>query len=256
MNIKKIVKIILFIQDCDTSRILFNYLDKNFGVEQVIMENPISKSTLVKRRIKKLGLFKVIGQLIFVGILVPFLKHKSKLRRIEIMKKYQMDDQAIPENKVLKIDSINDFDISTISTDGAVILVNGTRIISKQLINQIKCPMINIHTGITPLFRGVHGGYWSVATNRIELFGTTLHSIDEGVDTGKVIKQVVTTPSIEDNFVTYYLLQYGIILPEILKFLMDYNQSRKVKYVDPIVKESKIWSHPSIWEWIKGNTWK
>ena len=40
-----------------------------------------------------------------------------------------------------------------------IIFINGTRIISKKLLDQVSVPVLNIHTGITPKYCGVHGGY-------------------------------------------------------------------------------------------------
>ena len=81
-----------------------------------------------------------------------------------------------------------------------LIIVNGTRIISKKTLESVHSTFINIHTGITPAFRGVHGGYWAVATGKKDLFGTTVHYVDPGVDTGGIIEQVFIEPPKERQF--------------------------------------------------------
>ena len=41
-------------------------------------------------------------------------------------------------------------------------MINGTRIISKATLGCVPAVFINTHVGITPTYRGVHGGYWSL----------------------------------------------------------------------------------------------
>ena len=43
-----------------------------------------------------------------------------------------------------------------------VIVVNGCRIISKKILNNVPAKFINTHEGITPKYRGIHGCYWAL----------------------------------------------------------------------------------------------
>ena len=61
-------------------------------------------------------------------------------------------------------------------------MVNGTRIISSRVLDSIGCPIINTHAGITPRYRGVHGGYWALAEGHPEEVGTTVHLVDKGIE--------------------------------------------------------------------------
>jgi phosphoribosylglycinamide formyltransferase 1 len=73
---------------------------------------------------------------------------------------------------------------------------------------------INVHVGITPRYRGVHGGFWAIYENRPELAGVTVHKIDPGVDTGAIIAQ--TTVNVDpraDTFRTLPVKQYLAALP-------------------------------------------
>ena len=129
--------------------------------------------------------------------------------------------------------------------------MNGTRIISKKTLESIPTTFINIHTGITPAFRGVHGGYWAVATGRKNLFGTTIHYVDAGVDTGGIIKQVFIEPPNQDNFYTYPYLQYASVLPELKKIIQSFIDGNKPGTKDPVIADSELWFHPTIFQWIK-----
>jgi folate-dependent phosphoribosylglycinamide formyltransferase PurN len=65
-----------------------------------------------------------------------------------------------------------------------LVIVNGTRIISKKVLSSINSKFVNIHVGITPKYRGVHGTYWALVNNDVENSGVTVHFVDEGIDTG------------------------------------------------------------------------
>jgi folate-dependent phosphoribosylglycinamide formyltransferase PurN len=66
---------------------------------------------------------------------------------------------------------------------------------------------INTYTGITPLYRDVHGGYWALFQNDKENCDVTVLLVDEGIDTGNIIYQFLIQPTKHDNFSTYPLLQ-------------------------------------------------
>lgn len=61
-----------------------------------------------------------------------------------------------------------------------IVVVNGTRIINEETINCLHVPMINMHMGITPRYRGVHGTYWALTQGDKEHCGVTIHVIDKG----------------------------------------------------------------------------
>ncbi len=70
-----------------------------------------------------------------------------------------------------------------------MVLVVGTRIISRKVLVAVAAPFINYHDGITPKYRGIHGGYWASAQSDLANFGVTVHLVDPGIDTGEVLYQ-------------------------------------------------------------------
>ena len=94
----------------------------------------------------------------------------------------------------------------------------------------------------TPWYRGSHGGYWALYNNDAGNFGTTIHFVDTGVDTGAVLQQVFIKPAKEDNFTTYPILQVaaGItalkkVLPGVLKneYHLKSNNEKGTMYYQP-----------------------
>jgi methionyl-tRNA formyltransferase len=135
-----------------------------------------------------------------------------------------------------------------------LVLVNGTRVISAQALSEIKCPVINVHVGITPLYRGVHGAYWALAKNDKANCGVTIHAIDKGIDTGGILAQGTIVTSRTDNFITYPYLQFEKAI-ELVKKVVPVVLNKGFSFLAPPAGVSKLWYHPTIWQYL-GNRFK
>jgi methionyl-tRNA formyltransferase len=54
--------------------------------------------------------------------------------------------------------------------------------------------VINYHSGINPKYRGLAGGWWARASGDHANYGTTVHLVDAGVDTGGILYQAFLSP--------------------------------------------------------------
>jgi methionyl-tRNA formyltransferase len=130
------------------------------------------------------------------------------------------------------------------------VVVNGTRIISKNVLSCIDAPFINTHMGITPRYRGVHGGYWALARGDAEHCGVTVHLVDQGIDTGGVLYQDTIRSEESDNFTTYPIHQIAEAIPLMKAALKDVEERRLT--VKAGVLPSQLWYHPTIAEYFQG----
>lgn len=69
-----------------------------------------------------------------------------------------------------------------------IIVVYGTPILKGPVIN-ITPKIINLHLGISPYYNGAGTNWWPMYNNEFEYVGTTIHYLDNGVDTGEIIGQ-------------------------------------------------------------------
>lgn len=76
-------------------------------------------------------------------------------------------------------------------------------IISPQIINAIKNPIINLHISFLPFNRGAYPNYWSFKENTPK--GVSIHFIDSGIDTGPILIQKKCTFTKSDTLATSYL---------------------------------------------------
>ena len=245
-------KIIFLASDCESSRWVYNALEEIVHIEAVIVEQPISKKELAKKRIKKIGFFPVVGQALFSALVVPLLKIKSKNRKAFLINKYRLNGNAFNSSKTSRVSSVNEVvclnAIHLLQPD--IVIVNGTRIISKKILQSTNAIFVNMHVGITPAYRGSHGGYWALHNNDVENFGTTIHFVDAGVDTGAVIRQIFIKPDKQDNFVTYPILQTAIGIAALKEALPDIIAGKYQAVSN--TEKGKMYYQPTIWQYFFG----
>ncbi|MCO6497391.1 MAG: hypothetical protein J5I50_06980 [Chitinophagaceae bacterium] len=233
-----------------SSNIVFHALTKKYNVSRVIMEDPVSRGILIKKRIKRFGILKVTGQLIFQTVVVKCLNIVSKKRKNEIIQQFELNTSPIPAEVLTEASSVNSPQVIDLlkSIQPTLIVVNGTRIISKKVLDSVDATFINTHAGITPKYRNVHGAYWALVNKDPEHCGVTVHLVDPGIDTGYILYQDIISPTTKDNFTTYPLLQITAGIPLLYKAVDDFYNNQLKTISGP--SESRLWYHPTIFQYL------
>ncbi|MBC7816596.1 MAG: hypothetical protein IAG10_06890 [Planctomycetaceae bacterium] len=91
---------------------------------------------------------------------------------------------------VRRVESINDPAVIDVlqKTQPELVVVLGTSIIKEPVLAAAPC-FVNLHAGVTPMYRGAHGQFWAVLNRDFGNVGVTLHFVDKGIDTGAIVKQ-------------------------------------------------------------------
>ena len=236
--------------DNPTTWIIYNELVSQFGLFPIIIEKSLSRSTLIKNRMKKLGVARVLSQIGFAALVRPILFRRDKNRIAFLKRNYGME-QTRPVSAVIHhVSNVNDAACHEliVALKPDIVIVNGTRILSKYTLAKIKAPIINTHQGITPGYRGAHGAYWALVQKDQTQCGVTVHLVDEGIDTGNIIAQAIIEPEKEDSFVTYSFLQTAAALNLLVDAIRKI-QTGKIQSV-PISGPSAVWYHPGFFEYI------
>ena len=247
------MKITIIASASDSTNILYNSLSKKFTVQNVFIEKKIGKLSFLKIRYKKVGLLRLIDQIIFISLLNKLLNFFSKNRINYLIKSYSLNNNQIPFEILKNIDSINsDYSVELIKKSNAdIIVVSGTRIISSKLINSCNSKIVNIHAGITPKYRGVHGVYWAIINNDSINAGVTLHFVDKGIDTGKIISQSPIEIDSKDNFSTYPIIQLSKGIDLLISFLNNkYSTKELNNSFSNKSSISKQWYNPGFFEYL------
>lgn len=242
-------RIVILAGDHDTTPMVYHSLATEFSVVGAVVETPVSGWQVLRRRARRLGWLTAFGQALFVKLAVPLLKRTSAARADAIREQHALSAEPIPGTHLTHVTSVNSQTaIDQISNLAPThIVVNGTRLLSKKFLAAFSdTPIINIHLGINPRYRGGNGGYWALVMGEPEHCGVTVHLIDAGVDTGDVLARGVIEPTSADTFVTYPLLQLATgltLLTEVLK-------QPQLQTVSTAGEPSAIWYHPTVWAYL------
>ena len=147
-------------------------------------------------------------------------------------------------NKLLTLDYIKKYDL---------ILSYGYRkIINKNIIKNIKRPIINLHISYLPYNRGADPNFWSFKNNTPK--GVTIHEVDEGIDTGDIIFRKKIKFFIKKDTTlrhTYFILRNEI---EILittsknKFCKELKSKKNISdLIKSFSLKENIFLYPKIW---------
>lgn len=238
----------------ESTNAVIHALHSTYPDMSVILEEDVPFKTFIKRRIRRFGFWVVVGQMIFVFLIPRHLRRRSRDRVAEIKYKYGLNTADIFSDTVRRYDvkSINDDAVIEIikKENPEIIIVNGTRIISAKILDSVDIPFVNMHVGITPKYRGVHGGYWAAANGDVENCGVTIHLVNTGIDTGDIIAQKRIEITERDNYVTYPYIQVGEGIKLEQAFLKEYETTRQIRTIKSELP-SMMWSHPTIIQYFK-----
>lgn len=238
----------VLIQPGVNPEILINALKTEFRNLVVIEEQPESKKFFIGRRAKKLGWTQALGQLATMAV-SKYGKRFTRARAAEILDEYGADSRPDPAIRRIAVPSANsaEFLAAMAELKPGVLLLVSCRMLKADTLAAIPCPVLNFHAGINPAYRGLHGGYWSLAMGDEANFGATVHLVDAGVDTGGILYQTRMKPSKRDTMHTYPLLQTAAGKEIVVVAVRDALEGRLAP--GEIDGPSRQWYHPPIWTW-------
>jgi methionyl-tRNA formyltransferase len=85
-----------------------------------------------------------------------------------------------------------------------VIAVFGTSLIHGPLLTRGRLGIFNLHGGLSPNYRGADCTFWALYNGEPDQVGCTLHGIDDGIDTGKLIAHVCPEVGENDDELTLF----------------------------------------------------
>ncbi len=228
---------------------IVNALADRVGPVAVVLERPESKKRLLLRRARRQGWLSAAGQLGTMALIrlgKRFgARHAERLIAAEGLETAPRPGQAIVE--VASADSEECTQAIRARTPGVVLLA-GCRMLSAATLAGMPCPVLNYHAGITPKYRGMNGGYWALANGDEDNFGTTIHLVDAGVDTGGVLGQAHGRAKKGDTIATYALRMAVFSRDMCAETVADALAGRLVA-LDPALP-SRQWYHPTLWRYL------
>jgi phosphoribosylglycinamide formyltransferase-1 len=260
--------VVVLARDNEATAILVNYLSPLFDRVVTVVEEPQSRLVLARRRARRLGWVPVAGQLAFAALAVPVLNRRARSRLVAIGSEAHVDTSPISYAR--QVESVNSPECITFLQElqPVAVVVLGTRIISSTVLDAVGCPFVNLHAGIAPHYRGMHGNYWAVTEGRRDRLGATVHLIDSGIDTGTVLAHAYFTPQTDDSVVTYPCLSLVVGLPTLAQQVRRLVEGEPAEptpessdvgsHLGPTdpgapgpASESRLWWSPTLWGYLK-----
>jgi hypothetical protein len=133
----------------------------------------------------------------------------------------EVSPQLVSGLQVLRIGNINDVSLEDIG-DIRLALVFGTRLIKAHVIERFGCPVINLHWGWSPDYRG-EGIVSALANGGVDALGATVHVLTPSIDGGPILSRRRPSLDVNDNLYSIGLrlavLGTGMLVEEGRKIL-------------------------------------
>jgi methionyl-tRNA formyltransferase len=228
---------------------IVNAVSDRLGPVTVMLETPESKTQLLRRRARRQGWISVAGQ-VGTMLLTRLGKHLFAKHAERIAAENGLETAPRAGQAIVHVSSANsqEFLNAIEALKPAVVLLAGCRLLSRQTLAAMPCPVLNYHAGITPKYRGMNGGYWALANGDAENFGATVHLVDAGIDTGAVLHQVRGSPKPGDNLMLYPL-RLAALSREICISAIEDALAGRLNPIETGLPSSQ-WYHPPIWSYL------
>jgi Formyl transferase len=243
--------LLLIGSDGPTTWIAYNRLIREFGLFPAIIEDTVSRRALLRNRARRLGLLPVLSQMAFAALVRPLLRYQASRRIRQLCKTLDLEPGMPMSPAIRHVENINSAEGLQALRDAnpQLVIVNGTRILKPATLQAVNASFINTHQGITPQYRGAHGGYWALHERDPKHCGVTVHLVDKGIDTGNIMGQATIAPEGQDNFVTYPYLQMAAALPLLVDTIRQGLQGPLKG--NAITGPSNVWYHPGLFQYLK-----
>ncbi len=172
---------------------LGRFLHKNIDevIEVVLARNPLTQNKIqtAKKFIKIFGFLPFIkhaGRIIWTKLLdvVDFLNYTGRYYSMQRV----CHAYCVPYSYEDNINDPSFLQKCRQSSPDLILSISPTQIFKEELIGLPRFGCINIHTASLPKYRGLYPTYWAMASGENEI-GISVHYIEKGIDTGKVIIQ-------------------------------------------------------------------
>ncbi|WP_201603459.1 formyltransferase family protein [Psychrobacter submarinus] len=175
------MKIIALIGDQPNHKYLCERMHQDFALDAVIIVNKKSTTkNAIKDRLISKGMKKVLSLPLSIAwrkMQASFQKNLNGFTSVERLVVDDVNSQAVVD----LVEAIRP----------ELVVVSGTNLLTAELIMEIGLSgkIMNLHTGLSPYVKGgPNCTNWCLANNAFQLIGNTVMWLDEGIDSGNLIR--------------------------------------------------------------------
>ena len=157
----------------------------------------------------------------------PFSDRENNFEK-KFFKISMKDKKKINQIPYIEISNINYLNLDFIDNKkDNLAIVFGCRKIHKKIFNKFNFGMLNIHRGLTQYYRGLDSEYWPIFFNEFDKLGTTIHKIDNNLDTGDIFYQNKLSLNKKNKIFHLKALTTQIAVDGIIKILDNFDLFKK-----------------------------
>ena len=145
----------------------------------------------LRKRIPRLGVIAVADQalLILYRLFAESRKDREAAKRIFSSKpSHRVETTGI---EIIEVEDVNSDRVRAFirAISPQLVVVSSAPLLKERILEAAAGRIINLHPGYATQYRGRYGCFWPVYNGEPELIGTTIHFVDKGVDTGRILLQ-------------------------------------------------------------------
>jgi len=211
---------------------------------------------VMKKRTQQSGLFGMLNQALLFLYRLVFERRRDKKAMMTI---FADKPYKYIENKdidTLEVEDINSQEVRAfiVAKSPELVVVSGTPLLKKRIIQAAKRRIINLHPGLAPQYRGRYGAFWPIYHREPELVGATVHFLDEGVDTGHILIQQQVSYDPTDTLKTITYKQHKVGGDLLIKCLTQFETMATNAYLKTDYPSNNYLA-PGLTHYFKARSW-
>lgn len=179
-------RLVLLTADGLEHRYVANRICRDLPIEAVVVDTRVRKPSL--RRAFRGGIGRGLGRLAYFA----FRKAARDEKRYGAALRQVLGEEQTAEfaarDRVIRVDGINGSsaldEVRRLKPDA--LLIYGTAIVGDQMLGLARDIAFNLHTGISPRYRGTDCAFWPVVNGEPQWIGATAHECTADVDGGRI----------------------------------------------------------------------
>jgi methionyl-tRNA formyltransferase len=202
------LRFILLTQDDYEHRYVANRLASECPLKTIIVDKGKPKSSLAKFRslVKRYTFGQLCSRAISrVFSIMCMDANRQKHEMFRVLGK-QLCEKQLHEQLIHFVHGNNSEEsynlIKSLMPD--VILIYGTSVISDRILSLARKEALNMHTGISPYYRGAGCAFWPLYNNEPELLGATVHQCTSQIDGGMIYGTFQAQLEADDNLFSVF----------------------------------------------------
>jgi len=167
-----------------------NRLHREVGLAAIIVDEgrKVTPTRRVKQLLRKYTLGQVIER-VALRILRWFWRDATERRQqlFDVLGEELCSGFSSPE-LVTRVAGINTKEgIANVrASKPDALLIYGTGIVGSRVLSESVHAPLNMHTGISPIYRGSHCAFWPLHNEELEMLGATVHECTSDIDGGAI----------------------------------------------------------------------